>query len=164
MLFRSNANINPDIFYEQTFTGEGTGLCQNTIYDFSAFVGNACTNSGSSRAPVNVGFRVYGCNSDGSICNTTTPLLNVESGDLAAGTNWLEKGGSFNSGSYTAFKVQLYNNLVATPYVSLGKVVGNDIIIDDISFSTCAPEIQVFSNAAYTQKDSTFTSDRKSVV
>ncbi len=155
-----NANVNPDIFYEQTFTGGGKGLCQNTIYDFSAFVGNACTNSGSSRAPVNVGFRVYGCNSDGSICNTTTPLLNVESGDLAAGTNWLEKGGSFNSGSYTAFKVQLYNNLVATPYLDKdGKVIGNDIIIDDISFSTCAPEIQVFSNAAYTQKDSTFTSE-----
>nr|MBP8781534.1 T9SS type B sorting domain-containing protein [Paludibacteraceae bacterium] len=40
------------------------------------------------------------------------------------------------------------------------KVIGNDIAIDDITFSTCSPEIQVFSNAEYTKKDQTFETEK----
>lgn len=147
-----NAAVPPAVFYEQTFTG----LCTNTIYDFSAFVANATTENGQTRAPVNVGFRVFGCNGT----NCTTELIKVESGDLPSSTNWVEKGGSFNSQAFTSVKVQLFNNLDSTPYVDKdGKVIGNDIAIDDITFSTCSPEIQVFSNAEYTKKDQTFLAE-----
>ena len=147
-----NAAVPPAVFYDQTFTG----LCPNTIYDFSAFVANVTTENGQTRAPVNVGFRVFGCNGT----NCTTELIKVESGDLPSSTNWVEKGGSFNSQGFTSVKVQLFNNLDSTPYVDKdGKVVGNDIAIDDITFSTCSPEIQVFSNAEYTKKDQTFLTE-----
>jgi hypothetical protein len=146
-----NADVPPAVFYEQTFTG----LCTNTIYDFSAFVANVTTESGQVRAPVNVGFRVFGCNGT----NCTTELVKVESGDLPSSTNWVEKGGSFNSGNFSSVKVQLFNNLDSTPYVTAGKVIGNDIAIDDITFSTCSPEIQVFSNAQFTEKDKTFSTE-----
>ena len=147
-----NADVPPAVFYEQTFKG----LCTNTIYDFSAFVANVTTESGQVRAPVNVGFRVFGCNGT----NCATELIKVESGDLPSSTNWVEKGGSFNSQGFTSVKVQLFNNLDATPYVDKdGKVIGNDIAIDDITFSTCSPEIQVFSNAEYTEKDQTFLTE-----
>lgn len=147
-----NAAVPPAVFYDQTFTG----LCPNTIYDFSAFVANVTTENGQTRAPVNVGFRVFGCIGT----NCTTELIKVESGDLPSSTNWVEKGGSFNSQAFTSVKVQLFNNLDSTPYVDKdGKVVGNDIAIDDITFSTCSPEIQVFSNAEYTKKDQTFLAE-----
>ena len=151
-----NADVPPAVFYEQTFTG----LCPNTIYDFSAFVANATTENGQTRAPVNVGFRVFGCN--GTDC--TTQLIKVESGDLPSSTNWVEKGGSFNSQGFTSVKVQLFNNLDSKPYAikekdGTLKVIGNDIAIDDITFSTCSPEIQVFSNAEYTKKDQTFETE-----
>jgi|GEM_PF-1810281 len=151
-----NANVDPEVFYEQTFTD----LCPNTIYDFSAFVANATTENGQTRAPVNVGFRVFGCN--GTDC--TTQLIKVESGDLPSSTNWVEKGGSFNSQGFSSVKVQLFNNLDSKPYAikekdGTLKVIGNDIAIDDITFSTCSPEIQVFSNAEYTKKDQTFLAE-----
>ncbi|MBP9648652.1 MAG: hypothetical protein KBD91_05255, partial [Paludibacteraceae bacterium] len=151
-----NADVPPAVFYEQTFTG----LCPNTIYDFSAFVANVTTENGQTRAPVNVGFRVFGCNGT----NCTTELIKVESGDLPSSTNWVEKGGSFNSQGFTSAKVQLFNNLDSTPYATKDangkvKVIGNDIAIDDITFSTCSPEIQVFSNAEYTKKDQTFLTE-----
>lgn len=147
-----NAAVPPAVFYDQTFTG----LCPNTIYDFSAFVANVTTENGQTRAPVNVGFRVFGCNGT----NCATVLIKVESGDLPSSTNWVEKGGSFNSQGFTSVKVQLFNNLDSTPYVDKdGKVIGNDIAIDDITFSTCSPEIQVFSNAEYTKKDQTFLTE-----
>lgn len=148
-----NADVPPAVFYEQTFTG----LCPNTIYDFSSYVANATSETGQVRAPVNVGFRVFGCNGT----NCTTELIKVESGDLPSSTNWVEKGGSFNSGNFTSVKVQLFNNLDSTPYVTGGKVIGNDIAIDDITFSTCSPEIQVFSNAEYTKKNQTFETENK---
>ncbi|MBP8781280.1 MAG: hypothetical protein KBH03_01430, partial [Paludibacteraceae bacterium] len=152
-----NANVDPEVFYEQTFTG----LCTNTIYDFSAFVANVTTENGQTRAPVNVGFRVFGCNGT----NCTTELIKVESGDLPSSTNWVEKGGSFNSQGFTSAKVQLFNNLDSKPYAikekdGTLKVIGNDIAIDDITFSTCSPEIQVFSNAEYTKKDQTFETEK----
>ena len=147
-----NADVPPAVFYEQTFTD----LCPNTIYDFSAFVANVTKESGQVRAPVNVGFKVFGCNGT----NCTEDLLRVESGDLPPSTNWVEKGGSFNSKGFTSVKVQLFNNLDSSPYVDKdGKVIGNDIAIDDITFSTCSPEIQVFSNAEYTEKDQTFSTE-----
>lgn len=153
-----NADVPPAVFYEQTFTG----LCTNTIYDFSAFVANVTTENGQTRAPVNVGFRVFGCIGT----NCTTELIKVESGDLPSSTNWVEKGGSFNSQGFTSVKVQLFNNLDSKPYAikekdGTLKVIGNDIAIDDITFSTCSPEIQVFSNAEYTKKDQTFLAENK---
>lgn len=142
-----NAARGAGMFYEQYINNQ---LCQNTMYDFSAFIANACPDDGKAgRIPVNAGFKVYGCTSPG---NCPVELLSVESGNLPDGTDWTEKGGSFNSGSYTSVKIQVFNNINAP---GTGTVDGNDIAIDDITFSTCSPEIKMYSNSELTNQDTT---------
>lgn len=130
-------------FYEQTFTG----LCKNTVYDFSAFVANVCPDDGKNRVLPNIGFKVYA---------GSTELLSVESGDIPDGTDWIEKGGSFNSGDNTSVLVKIFNNVQTA---GTGTIDGNDVAIDDITFSTCSPEIKVYSNPYFTSQDTVVCND-----
>ncbi|MBQ3929820.1 MAG: hypothetical protein II708_02595, partial [Paludibacteraceae bacterium] len=66
-------------------------LCQNTVYDFSAFIANIDPTAGHE--PVNAGFLVYGMN--GSAQGEV--LVDTETGDLPYSGQWVEKGESFNS-------------------------------------------------------------------
>ncbi|NCC98312.1 MAG: T9SS type B sorting domain-containing protein [Bacteroidia bacterium] len=150
-----NAARGAGMFYEQYINNQ---LCENTIYDFSAFIANACPDDGKvGRVPVNAGFKVFGCTAPG---NCPDELLSVESGNLPDGTNWTEKGGSFNSGSYKSVNIQIFNNIEAP---GTGAVDGNDIAIDDITFSTCSPEIKMYSNSALTSQDTIVCDDGNDV-
>ncbi len=137
-----NAGHDAISFYEQEFTG----LCKNTVYDFSAFVANVCPDDGKNRILPNIGFKVYAGGVGG------VELLSVESGDIPDGTDWIEKGGSFNSGNNTSVLVKIFNNVQTA---GAGTIDGNDVAIDDITFSTCSPEIKVYSNPFFTSQDTT---------
>lgn len=126
-------------------------LCQNTVYDFSAFIANIDPVAGEE--PVNAGFLVYGMN--GNVQGDL--LVDTETGDLSYSGQWVEKGESFNSGNYTKFKLIIRNNHVST---STGtSVIGNDIGIDDITFSTCTPEVKIYTDPKYINQDTIVCDD-----
>ena len=126
-------------------------LCQNTVYDFSAFIANIDPTAGHE--PVNAGFLVYGMN--GSAQGEV--LVDTETGDLPYSGQWVEKGESFNSKNYTKFKLIIKNNHVSTS--TKPTVIGNDIGIDDITFSTCTPEIKIYTDPKYIHQDTLVCDD-----
>ncbi len=138
-----NCNKQPLNMFE--YVVETGQLCQNTVYDFSAYIANIDPVAGHE--PVNAGFLVYGMNG-----NTQGELLvDTETGDLPYSGQWVEKGESFNSKNYTKFKLIIKNNHKSTSTSS--KVIGNDIGIDDITFSTCTPEIKIYTDPKYIHQD-----------
>ncbi len=126
-------------------------LCQNTVYDFSAFIANI--DPVAEHEPVNAGFLVYGMNG-----NTQGEMLvDTETGDLPYSGQWVEKGESFNSKNYTKFKLIIKNNHKSTSTGST--VIGNDIGIDDITFSTCTPEVKIYTDPKYINQDTIVCDD-----
>lgn len=129
-------------------------LCQNTVYDFSAFIANIDSNGNPDHEPVNAGFQVYGMPGN-------KLLVNAETGDLPYTGDWVEKAESFNSGNYKQFKLIIKNNHVQEG--TSGAVVGNDIGIDDIEFSTCTPDVKIYTDDKYKSKDTIVCDDGKTV-
>jgi len=110
-----NANFNPGLFYRQ----EVDGLCENTLYVFSADVYNLKPN-GSDRTRPNISFLI-----DGNIV--------YESGDVPENERWNTYGFTFTTtAGQTAVTLSLQNN---APGGS-----GNDLALDNISFRPCGPE------------------------
>ena len=145
LLINADPMFANSIFYKRVIDG----LCPNTMYDFSAFIANVAQDP--KGIPCNVRLVVYG-GWDETVDETYVPIMTVESGNIAAGTSWQEHGASFNSESYTHVCVTIQDNVDDAEYDEEGQVVGNDIAIDDITFSTCSPEILLFSNDALTEQ------------
>lgn len=125
-----------------TYTVEDNALCSNTVYDFSAFICNVDNTSG--QAPVNATLSVVGKKAG----QPDYEFFKIPTGDLGPGSDWWQYGRSFNSGDYTTFVVSIRNNYQGTVDQN-GNVIGNDIGVDDIVFSACRPEIQIYSDNAY---------------
>lgn len=125
-----------------TYTVEDNALCSNTVYDFSAFICNVDNTSG--QAPVNATLSVVGKKAG----QPDYEFFKIPTGDLGPGSDWGQYGRSFNSGNYTTFVVSIRNNYQGTVDQD-GNVIGNDIGVDDIVFSACRPEIQIYSDNAY---------------
>ena len=110
-----NANYTPGLFYQQ----EVDGLCENTLYVFSADVYNL-KPTGSDRTRPNISFLI-----DGNIV--------YESGDVPENERWNTYGFTFTTpAGQTAVTLSLQNN---APGGS-----GNDLALDNISFRPCGPE------------------------
>ena len=125
-----------------TYTVEDNALCSNTVYDFSAFICNVDNTTG--QAPVNATLSVVGKKAG----QPDYEFFKIPTGDLGPGSDWWQYGRSFNSGDYTTFVVSIRNNYQGTVDQN-GNVIGNDIGVDDIVFSACRPEIQIYSDNAY---------------
>lgn len=125
-----------------TYTVEDNALCSNTVYDFSAFICNVDNTTG--QAPVNATLSVVGKKAG----QPDYEFFKIPTGDLGPGSDWGQYGRSFNSGDYTTFVVSIRNNYQGTVDQN-GNVIGNDIGVDDIVFSACRPEIQIYSDNAY---------------
>ena len=122
-----------DFFYYLVKQGN---LCAESLYDFSVDITNVDNTAG--QAPVNASILVYG-QKNGTL--SSTPLLEIETGNLESGHDWETFTRSFNSGGYKEFRISVRNNYQGTE----SDVKGNDIGIDNIVFRTCAPEIQIFA-------------------
>lgn len=122
-----------DFFYYIVQQGN---LCAESLYDFSVDITNVDNHEG--QAPVNASILVYGKENN---TLSSTPLLEIETGNLESGHDWETFTRSFNSGGYKEFRISVRNNYQGTE----SDVKGNDIGIDNIVFRTCAPEIQIFS-------------------
>ena len=147
-----NAAPNPGRFYQQTVTG----LCTGTTYEFGAWILNVLNNDllpGS--VPPNVTFQIF------DPTNLTTPLVSFSTGDIAATNtvNWQRYSTLFTvpAGINDVLLILSNNNIGGTSFQ------GNDLAIDDITFSACGPlttasfsgttsvsSLTICSNTAYT--------------
>lgn len=129
-----NANdVTAGKFYEK----EISGLCENTSYEFSAFLINvfnashsACNNND---IPINVRFEIW----DGSNANI---LKQGSTGNLTSTSNplWKRFALTFRSeAAQEAVILKIYNNGIGG--------CGNDLAIDDIIFSSCGDFTEITS-------------------
>ncbi|MCQ2337071.1 MAG: hypothetical protein MJ010_07845, partial [Paludibacteraceae bacterium] len=127
-------------------------FCENTLYNFSAWIANLCTNPGDERAPINVKLDVIGKNASGQ----EKTLLSITTGYLPTATPWTQFNGSFNSLDYTDISFKLVNNVdkedVARDWCHEGNhcidekgYAGNDVGLDDVLFTACAPAIDIIA-------------------
>jgi gliding motility-associated-like protein len=123
--FIVNASFTADQFYQKTISG----LCENTSYEFSAFLQNLYNiNSavcGGNGIPVDVRFQIW----DSS---DTVLLASGDTGDIAGTANpiWTQYG--------LIFETQAGQNEIILRMINNGNGgCGNDLAIDDIVFRAC---------------------------
>lgn len=108
-----NASYEPGLFYEK----EVEGLCENTLYVFSADVHNLIA-AGSTKP--NVSFLLNG-------------EIVFETGDVPTNQIWNTYGFTFTTGpDQTSITLALQNNAPGG--------TGNDLALDNISFRACGPQ------------------------
>lgn len=132
-----NASSEPGEFYKTTVSG----LCENSYYSFSAQLMNILTETGYCPTthiglPINVIFQVedlsgniIGRTSTGDLASTPTPQWNEYS------------FGFYIPDNLTSVNVILINNYQGG--------CGNDLAIDDITFSPCGPDVTVSTDFTF---------------
>lgn len=131
-----NANNNVSgAFYKRTVSG----LCVNTTFEFSAWLLNVFDRSSNvcvaNEIPINVRFEIWN--------ETQTNLLaSGDTGDIYSLTTavWAQFALVFTTGNETSVVLIMKNNGIGG--------CGNDLAIDDISFSACG-ELTTVSNPSY---------------
>ena len=125
-----NADFTPGIFYQIPVSG----LCENTTYEFSAWLLNIYdtgSNVCSSSIPINVRFEIWDA-------TNTIFLSGGDTGNINATSTpqWQKAGLSFTSavGQGTVI-LKMINNGVGG--------CGNDLAIDDIQFRTCGDDTDI---------------------
>lgn len=129
-----NASFTADEFYRRTISN----LCENTSYEFSAFVQNlydsdatVCSNGG---IPVNVRFQIWD--------STDTILLaSGDTGNINGTPNpiWTQYGLVFETGPGQ-------NNVILKMINNGDGGCGNDLAIDDIVFRACGDITEITSD------------------
>jgi gliding motility-associated-like protein len=127
-----NASFTPGEFYKTSITG----LCENTTYEFSSWLINILPSSGceGNGIPVNVKFEIWDV-------DDTNLLASGDTGDIQgmATPTWQQYGLVFQTlPSQTSVILKMINNGIGG--------CGNDLAIDDISFSTCGDFITVLDD------------------
>jgi len=111
-----NASFTPGLFYEETIEG----LCESTLYEFSADIINLIRTGVPDHILPNVSFLLDGI----EITNT---------GNIDQNETWTSFGFTFTTEpGQTSLTLSLRNNAPGG--------FGNDLAIDNISFRACGPE------------------------
>ena len=111
-----NASFEPGLFYEQ----EIDGLCENTLYVFSADIINMIEQSVTGHIDPNVSFLIDG-------------VQVYSTGDIAQENQWNTYGFTFiTDPGQTYVTLSLQNNAPGG--------IGNDLALDNITFRPCGPE------------------------
>jgi len=119
-----NADRNPGIFYESDVQ---INLCPNTKYEFAAWLLNMLDYSGLKP---NITFVVLDMND--------IELGSYNTGDIPdQDRNWRQYGFIFQTTTSTRVKIRMINNVF-----NVNDAGGNDIVIDDITFRACGPDIK----------------------
>lgn len=118
-------------------------LCDYTTYNFSADVMNICQENNPNIAQVNILFLAYGISGTTESAN---PIGRLET-DIIQGPNptWRRFNTSVRTGQYTSVVVYIYNNIKDAVKNSNNTIAGNDVGIDNITFSRCTPEVGVYT-------------------
>ena len=127
-----NASFNPGDFYVQKVDG----LCENTTYEFAAWILNvlnfsACPPPQSAISP-NVTFNIE--------TTSGTILQTYNTGDIPRGSaSWKQYGLFFKTpAGVTSVVIRMTNNAPGG--------CGNDLLLDDITFRPCGPLVTVSIN------------------
>jgi len=116
-----NASNEPGIFYEQMVTG----LCENTLYEFSADIINLIKVGTPDHIDPNVSFLLDG-------------VEFFSTGNIPESNEWMTYGFTFTTGigaDSETLTLSLRNNAPGGN--------GNDLALDNISFRACGPEIVI---------------------
>ena len=117
-----NASFDPGIFYEETIDG----LCENTVYQFSADVINLLNGGGIKP---NLDFWIDGEYQFGT-------------GDVPSNGQWNSYGFTFTTTpGNTSLTLSIRNNAPGG--------IGNDLALDNIAFQACGPEIDINTSAPF---------------
>ncbi|WP_417557437.1 T9SS type B sorting domain-containing protein [Mesoflavibacter zeaxanthinifaciens] len=124
-----NADFTAGEFYRTTITG----LCENTSYEFSAFLINLSrdTGCGGNNIPINVRFEIWDD-------TDTTLLASGDTGEINAQAtpNWEQYALVFQTlPAQTEVILKMRNNGVGG--------CGNDLAIDDIVFKSCGDNVTI---------------------
>ncbi len=116
-----NASNSPGLFYEQTVTG----LCENTLYEFSADIINLIRIGVANHIKPNVSFLLNG-------------VELFSTGDIPETDSWNTYGFTFTTQvGQQSLTLSLRNNAPGG--------IGNDLALDNIFFRACGPETQITS-------------------
>lgn len=111
-----NASYEPGLFYEQTIDG----LCENTLFEFSADILNIVGRNTTDHIRPNVSFLL-----DDEVMRST--------GSIPQDESWHTYGFTFTTvPGQTSIKLSLRNNAPGG--------IGNDLCLDNISFRACGPQ------------------------
>ena len=133
-----NAAYRIDSAFQQTISG----LCPNTYYEISCWMRNicskcACDSNGSGPATAGYIPTAPG-DSSGIYPNITFDIDGTDyytTGNIKYTGQWVKKGFTFLTGaSQTSFTLKFFNNAPGGG--------GNDWALDDISVSTCSPNMK----------------------
>ena len=110
-----NADFSPGIFYEETVEG----LCENTLYEFSADIINMIMTGVNDHSDPNVTFLI-------------DDVQQFSTGNIPKTEQWEQYGFSFvTTADQSSIKLTLRNNAPGG--------IGNDLGLDNISFRACGP-------------------------
>ncbi len=136
-----NAAYRIDSAFQQTISG----LCPNTYYEISCWMRNICSKCGcdsNGKGATNTAGPVFYIptgpgDSSGVAPNLTFEIDGIDyytSGNLLYNRQWVKKGFTFLTGpAQTSFVLKFVNNAPGGG--------GNDWALDDISVSTCSPNM-----------------------
>jgi gliding motility-associated-like protein len=115
-----NASFDPGLFYEQTIDG----LCENTVYQFSADLINVIRPEAEvPHIKPNVSFLI-------------DDVVSFTTGDIAQDVTWTTYAFTFSTApGQSSVKLGLSNNAPGG--------IGNDIGLDNISFRACGPNVLI---------------------
>ena len=117
-----NASFDPGVFYQETIDG----LCENTVYQFSADVVNLLNTGGIKP---NLDFWINGNYQFGT-------------GDVPSNGQWNSYGFTFTTTpGQTSLTLSIRNNAPGGN--------GNDLALDNIAFQACGPEIDINTSAPF---------------
>ena len=125
-----NASYTPSIFFTAPLP-TNVSLCQNTVYEFSAYIANLISQAaGAGTIDPDITFTVTA--PDGTI------LATHNTGDIAPSPDdgsspWKQYLVQFNTMGYSTVTVTMTNNADGGN--------GNDLMLDDISFSAYGPAV-----------------------
>jgi gliding motility-associated-like protein len=111
-----NASFETGAFYDR----EITGLCENTLYEFSADIYNLIQPSVVGHILPNVSFLL-------------NDVIQYTTGNIPQTDSWITYGFTFSTGpGETSVRLTLRNNAPGG--------IGNDLCLDNISFRACGPQ------------------------
>ena len=134
-----NAAYRIDSSFQQTISG----LCPNTYYEISCWMRNICSKCGCDSNGVGASggagyIPTAVSDSSGVYPNLTFDIDGIDyytSGNIKYTGQWIKKGFTFLTGaSQTSFTLKFFNNAPGGG--------GNDWTLDDISVSTCSPNMK----------------------
>ncbi len=133
-----NAAYRIDSAFQQTISG----LCPNTYYEISCWMRNICSKCGCDSNGTGASGAGYlptaAADSSGVYPNLTFDINGFDyytTGNLKYTGQWVKKGFTYLTGpSQTSFTLKFFNNAPGGG--------GNDWALDDISVSTCSPNMK----------------------